>query len=184
VAYPAPPLQQQEDRRRPGRSTPKGVIIRVDTESVERSLFQQIAKQLLEPYRPEDYEQRLERIPLEVSKLVELIMKYYVSTPLGGQILDPVHSIDIIIDRIIQFVEILFTVQREYIHEIKSKIKNRTISREEVEDLVRRLLQNYKIIFITTRELMNRLYVLLQINAPAKIRPPLANVKIGYDVIQ
>jgi len=33
----------------------------------------------------------------------------------------------------------------------------------------------------TVRELINRLLTTVHINAPATIRPPLANIKIGYD---
>ncbi len=187
MAYPAPMPQQAqevEQRRRGGRATAQGVIIRVDTAAAESHLFEKIAKQLLEPYEPEDAEARLQRIPLTVAKLLDLIMKHYVSTPLGGQILHPSESSDILIDRISQFAEILFAVQREYIREIKARIRSRTITKEEIETQVRNLQQNFDIISITLRELMNRQYVLLQINAPAPLRPPLANIKMGFDIVR
>ena len=170
-------------RRGRARQAPQLSIIRIDSSVAEDYLFKQIAIQLLEPYTPEDFETRIEAIPKTVSRLVHVITKEYFSTPLGGQILDPRYSREILVDRVAQFIEILLSVQREYIRSLKERIRERRIRGEDFEYELKRILNNFDVIFIVARELMNRLNVLMQINLPGRLRPPLANVKLGYEIV-
>ncbi len=177
-----------EARRRPSRRAERegeGArgIIRVEAGLAEENLFKQLALQILEAYAPEEFETRIESMPRMVAKLVHIITKEYFSTPLGGQILDPRYSRDIVIDRVCQFMEVLLNVHRRYIEELLQNIQYKKMKGEEFRDELAKILNNFKIIYIVARELMNRLLVLSQINLPAPVRPPLANVKLGFEIV-
>jgi len=43
------------------------------------------------------------------------------------------------------------------------------------------MLEWLELSFLTIRELLNRLLTSVHINAPPPVRPPLVNVKLGYD---
>jgi len=175
--------QRRPPRRRGRDAAPQINIIRVDSSIAEDYLFKQIAMQMLEPYAPEDFEARIEMIPKAVSKLLHVITKDYFSTPLGGQIMDPRYSKEIVVDRICQFIEILIGVQREYINGLLQRMKSSRIGGEDFEMEIKKILTNFNIIYIVARELMNRLLIVMQINLPSRMRPPLANVKLGYEII-
>lgn len=181
-----PTLEQQRERRSLAHaSRARGVIIKVDTTSVEESLFKQIAQQIVE-YRPTKVEEEdtIGKLAESIVRIVHIVTKNYFASPLGGQIIDPRRSKNIVVDRIIQFSEILLSVYREYVDAVERKVYEKSINPEEVEKTISDLVFKIPVIFLAIRELINRMYQLLQINAPANERPPLANIKIGYDLLR
>ena len=64
------------------------------------------------------------------------------------------------------------------------KIEEKKLRGEDFENEIRELLQYPDTAFITVRELINRLLTALHINLPPELRPPLVNLKVGYDVVE
>jgi len=162
-----------------------GYIIKIDSARAEQILFEEMAhnyaKILKAPEIPDDIRQ-LGKPPDRVALIVHLMMMHYTGTMLGGQIISPQFGLDIFIDRVIQVAEILLhRVGVEKLRELGRKIREKKV---KGEDVIRELqeIQAWKTdVFIATREVINRFLTAMHINAPPPVRPPLVNIKLGYD---
>jgi len=159
-----------------------GTILKISPETVDEYILKQIALQALEEI-PEEIDKQLEEIPRTVVKIIDTVLRPYLLSRLGGQIIDPRFGREILTDRIIQFSEIVLSVVLERLDHIYKEIENKSISHENIENEVKKIINTSKISFIVIREISNRLFTLLQINAPATVRPPLANNLEGLEII-
>ena len=167
--------------------SPRGVIIKIDSRQAEETLFKQMAYQISEDTRlselPEEIE-KIKDIPMKISTLLHFLTKHYLSVPLGGQIISPLFGKEIVIDRIAQFSEMLLSVINNRLLELQHKIEEKKMKGEDFEEEIREILTSIDISFIVVRELINRQLTAVHINAPVNLRPPLANVKIGFEKIE
>jgi len=161
----------------------KPTIIQVDPGVVENSLFRSMG------YQADSHDsleltkelEELKGIPDKVGVLLELLTRNYLRTLLGGQIISPLMGEDIVLDRVVQFTEMLMSVYIKNINKLVKNIEAKKISGEDFEIELVSLIEYMDSFFIVIREVMNRLITVMHINAPQPVRPPLVNVKIGYD---
>lgn len=163
----------------------KGVIIKVDPRNAEESLFKQMSYQVSEDTTIHEFPKEVDAIkdiPTKVSFLIHFLTKHYMGSVLGGQIISPHMGKDIYLDRSIQFAEVLVTIHNRRLSELEKKINEKKIRGEDFEYELREMLEWLELSFLTIRELLNRLLTSVHVNAPPPVRPPLVNVKLGYDM--
>jgi len=173
-----------EERERGYARSERGLVIKVDSRITEDTLFKEMAYQIPQQMLPSEVSKDLadlSSVPRKVTQFVHSILQPYMSTILGGQIISPHMGKDIVIDRIIQFAEIMLVQVQSRLGALSKKIYEKKIRGEDFEAELRDIFDTIDTSFITVRELINRLLTTVHINAPATIRPPLANIKIGYD---
>jgi len=161
----------------------RGAIIKVQPHVVNELILKEIAVQLLEEIEEIEGEKELEEIPRQIIKNIDNVLRPYLSSRLGGQIIDPRFSDEIVMDRILQFSEIILSVALERVRKLMDDIENNVLRSSDVKkrvDTIMRTLQNS---FLVIREVANRLFTLLQINAPIYARPPLVNSLEGIEII-
>jgi len=174
-----------ERRRRREEAEQPGYIIKVDSRAAEENLFRLLAYQADSKYAIKTPEvEEIKRVPSKVSAYIHELTRHYFNTILGGQIISPYMGRDIVLDRAIPFTEVLLSMLHERIQNLSKEIESKKLRGEDFEKEIRELLEYPEIAFITVRELLNRLLTAVHINAPPHLRPPLVNVKLGYDKVE
>lgn len=179
-------MSMRRRREEPEGGEPPAMVIRIDPKAVEETLFREFHYQMEVDEKeglPEDAE-AIKGVPSKIAGLIQVLTRHYFSSVLGGKIISPHFGKDILIDRAIQFTEILFSIHTQRIADLVKKIEEKRIRGEDFENEIRELLQYPETAFITVRELINRLLTALHINLPPELRPPLVNLKVGYDVVE
>jgi len=178
--------EARRERGHPQQGEPPAVVIKVDPKIVDETLFREFQIQMeVEPQEQLPEEAReIKEIPAKVASLIQVLTKHYFASALGGKIISPHFGRDILIDRAIQFTEILFSIHRQRISTLVKKIEEKKLMGEDFEKEIRELIEYPDLAFVTVRELLNRLLTALHINLPPELRPPLVNVKLGYDVVE
>ena len=177
-------MSERVPKREREIDTPRGVIIKIDPRTCEDILFRQMAYQLGEDTSIQEIPKEVDEIkeiPMRASMLMHFLTKNYLSTLLGGQIISPFMGKMIVLDRISQFGEILLSVCKRRISDLEKRIYEKKMRGEDFEKEIREILEDFELTFIVIRELINRLLTALHINSPPPIRPPLVNIKLGYD---
>jgi len=168
---------------------PRGSIIKVIPDIANRSLFGSLGQQVAEDIT--DINKILEKLgetdvknlPLQVSILVHYLLRNYTTTPLG-YIIDPVNGTSILKDRMLQILQLLESIVERKIRELQREARiRRKDPGFDIGQKIDDIINLHHIIMLASRESMNRLRNLQSINARPDKRPPLANVKIGYDII-
>jgi len=168
----------------------RGAIIKIMSQTADQHLFRKLSLQVDEDYkvieeilRELGAEDEIRKQPLEISTLVHYLLKNYMGTALG-QIIHPLHGKQIIVDRLIQITELLAIITERRISNMLERIRKGQIPpTEDVSKEIKTIIRMHQISMIAIREALNRFITLLHINAPAPLRPPLANVKMGYDLM-
>jgi len=176
--------EEREERRRERVETPRGVIIKIDARAAEESLFRAMSYQISEDTTIQEIPKEVDEIkglPLKASLLIHFLTKHYFGSILGGQIISPHMGKDIVLDRIIQFTEMLLSIHHNRLTSLQKKIVEKKLRGEDFESELRELLEYLDLVFIVVRELINRQLTAVHVNAPPPLRPPLVNVKLGYD---
>ena len=166
----------------------KGALIKIMPSLADQNLFRKLSVQIQEDYKV--VEQLLEALgseikhqPAEVSTLVHSLLRNYTGTALG-YIIDPLHSKSIIVDRITQICEIIMLITERRIMRLLDKVrKGQLAPNDDISREINNIIRLHEISMIAIREVTNRLITLARINAPAPYRPPLANVKMGFDLM-
>jgi hypothetical protein len=176
-----PPQQGEETR-----FVPRGAILRVDP-SVAENLFKGITYNLPSEVTLKEIEDQLRaelsKTPSKVAALIHFGSRVYFQTLLGGQIIPP-QARQVLMDRVSQFAQILFQMELKRIRELKAKIQQKALSGEAFEQELQEIEEEIVTYFIAIREFINRMLTVLYINAPANVRPPLANVKLGFEILR
>ena len=176
---------EQRQRREPAQvGNQQRVIIKIDPRTVEDILFRQMAYQISEETPIQEIPPEVETVkelPTRAAILIHFLTKHYMSTVLGGQIISPYMGRDIALDRIIQYAEMLLSVLYNRLQELEKEIRAKKMRGEDFEKEVHLMLDNMEIILIVVREITNRILTAMHINSPPPLRPPLVNVKLGYD---
>jgi len=176
--------EEREERRRERVETPRGVIIRIDSRAAEEQFFRAMSYQISEDTTIQEIPKEAEEIkslPQKASLLIHFLTKHYFGSILGGQIISPHMGKDIVLDRIIQFAEMLLTIHQNRLNNLQKKILEKKLRGEDFENELRELLEYLDMSFLVVRELINRQLTAVHVNAPPPLRPPLVNVKLGYD---
>ncbi len=161
----------------------RGAIVKVQPHTVNELILKELSTQLLEEIEEIEGEKRLEEIPRYIVKLIDDVLRPYLSSRLGGQILDPRFSEEIVMDRILQFSEIIMSVALDKIRVLMDEIESGVLKSEDIERRIRRIILTQRISFLVIREIANRIFTVLQINAPIQARPPLVNSLEGIELI-
>lgn len=169
-------------------------LIRVTPQFAEGNLIAKLATQV-SPELQQELRQKPEeelsayfggravtRYPNVVALMVHVLMRHYTSSVLG-HIIPPTMGRTIILDRIRQVASTLLDEYRSYVDEVTRKIAEKKLAGKDFEDEVRNLIALQKLILIALSELANRWATLYTVNLPVRQRPPLANVKMGIEVI-
>lgn len=162
-------------------------IVKVDPLLAEEHFFQKLQQQVVETRTINEFIKKFSEVesgPDAVMSLVHILMRQIVSKPLG-YIVHPETGASIIRDRIVQSATILIDLLKEEIHNIEMEIeKSLREGRDyEVEKNVRKMVSLHQVGLIAIREVMNRFMTLYTINLPSNMRPPLAQLKLGMEVI-
>jgi len=155
------------------------VVIRLIPELVER-FYRSIAEEITTS------EEESVAPPKAVSaslKLVNETLKDMLSTFLG-QIIDPRWNLPQFRDRACQIIEAMLEYYRKSVKLVIERIREKRLEGMSIERELEKLDSIETIISIASREIINRLYTLMTINAPAEARPPLANVRLGYEKVR
>jgi len=160
-----------------------GAILKVNPENVDNRILDKISTQISRELQQLKDKNSTERVTIIVNEIINMLLKPYLSTRLGGQIVDPRTGDEVIKDRMIQFAELCMRIQENAIDRFIQEFGSGLINAKTIDDKVSELLDTIDISFIVVREIVNRLFVLYQINAPAEFRPPLVNALEGYDVL-
>jgi len=165
----------------------RAAIVRIDPTVAEEALFRKLQQQVIEDEKIDEVLARLSELksgPEQVAAIVHVVMKQNVGTLLG-YIIPPESGAGIIKDRIVQIAVVLLEMLREKVQRIEEEISQslREGKDYEVNDRVRELIQEHHSAIIAIREIMNRFLVLYHLNLPPGYRPPLAQVKLGMEVI-
>ncbi len=166
-------------------------LVKINPAVAEASLFTKLSVQLSPELVQEIKQGKSELLPPEriivkypnqVALMIHTLMRHNTSSVLG-QIIPPSMGRTIIIDRISQAATVLLDEYREHVEKVTNKILEKKLRGEDFEEEIRSLVEMQKLIMIALREITNRLAVLYAINLPVRARPPLANVKMGYEAI-
>lgn len=166
---------------------PQGAIIKVYPEHAERNLFRMLGIQInadvkeLEQLLHEMGIEEIKDLPSKEAVMLHFQLRHTTGTTLG-QIIDPVNGKGIIVDRIIQTYERVSTIMEKKIEKLLKNMEYSKLNKIDVVKEVDEIITLYDIAMRCVRETMNKLTTLVSINAPATLRPPLANVKLGYDL--
>jgi len=163
-------------------------VIRVNPGLAEETIFRKLPQQVIEDEKIEDVLERLSELksgPERVAAIVHLVMKQNVGTTLG-YIIPPETGANIIKDRIVQNATVLLEMLKEEVDKLNIEIE--VALREgkdyKVAENVKDIVQVHHESLIAIREIMNRYLVLYMLNMPANMRPPLAQIKLGMEIIQ
>jgi len=164
-----------------------GAIVKVDPVLAEEVLFQKIPQQVTTTPDVAKILKQLNEVesgPQQVMALVHVLMRQVIATPLG-HIIPPEAGARIVKDRIVQSATALLSVLMDRIRELQAEIESslREGREYEVEEKVRKIISMHLASMVAIREVMNRYLVLYTINLPPNLRPPLAQVKLGMEVI-
>lgn len=165
----------------------QGAIIKVYPDHAERNLFNKISIQAnidvkeLEQLLQEMGIEEIKELPSKEAVMLHFQLRNVIGTTLG-QIIDPVNGKGIVVDRIIQAYERVSAIVEKKIEKLIKGMEYSKLNRIDVIKEVEDIVQIYNISMRVLRETMNRLITLVSVNAPATLRPPLANVKLGYDL--
>jgi len=183
----------EEKRRREGEEEAEleyqGALIKVDPIFAERNIFEKIAgsldQQVLKAM--DEVIENLGGRDIEASTIAVKALSYKLKSlfidPVLGQIIHPIHGKEILMDRIELMCDISLSVLQQRLQSLIDKIKTRQYSPDEdIGGKLAQLLYMYEILTLALRETMNQLLTLFHINVPPTKRPPLANVKIGFDI--
>ncbi len=160
-------------------------LVRLDSMIAEKSLFEKLSYQVSrELVLPKEKEKEIPAMTFasSVAMMVHSLLRHNTSTTLG-HIVSPQWGRKIVVDRIIQACEILIEEYKSKVYETTSKILDKKLRGEDFEGEVRELIEYQRLTLIAMREVINRYVTLFHINMPSPLRPPLANVKIGYEAI-
>jgi len=160
-----------------------GAILKVNPENVDSRILDKISTQISRELQQLKDKGGVNRVTIIVNEIINMLLKPYLSTRLGGQIIDPRTGDEVIKDRMIQFAELCMRIQENAIDKFIQEFGSGLINERAIDEKVGELLDTIDISFIVIREIVNRLFILYQINAPVEFRPPLVNALEGYDVV-
>jgi len=161
----------------------RGAIVKVQPHVVNDLILKELAVQLLEELEEVEGDKKLEEIPKQIIRHIDNVLRPYLSSRLGGQIIHPLFSDTIIMDRIQQFSKIVMGVVKDRISELMDEIESGMLNPEELRRRIRKIEIMMSNAFLVIREVANRMFVLVQINAPINARPPLVNSLEGIELI-
>jgi len=171
------PTQPAEERG--PRIYPGSVVIRLDPVHVE-SLFKSLAEAIV-------VEEEVKVEPPKIVKaafaLVNEMLKEQLSTFLG-QILDPRWMNEQFKDKSLRIVELLLDYYRQTARRIVERIKSKQMTGLDVEEELDKLERLELTISVAAREAIDRMFALMVSNSPADFRPPLVNVKLGFEKVR
>lgn len=163
-------------------------VVRVDPIIAEENLFQKLQQQVTPTKEVAKTLKELSDVeggPQTVMALVHVLLRQVVASPLG-HIVPPEMGAGIVKDRIVQAATSLLEVLKDMVRNVEAEIeKSLREGRDyEVEQNVRKMIAMHHFALIAIREVMNRYLVLYSINLPPELRPPLAHIKLGMEVIK
>ena len=167
-------------RKGEGGGEPSAALIRIDPRLAMEGLFKGLYIQAADEYQVDEDLAAAQSVSLRVHALVEALCKHYFGTVLG-QVIHPRFGRGLVIDRIIAANEVIVGLLRRRLVDVLARIQ--AADAEEAARLVETMLSDIEFTFIAMREVVNRFMTLLHLNLPASLRPPLANIRIGYDVV-
>ena len=183
-------MPDEEARQPPqqgGAVLGRAAIIKIDPLLAEESLFQRLQQQVAAT--PDiakiikEYSEA-ESGPKAIMAIVHVLLRQALASPLG-YIIPPDAGANIVKDRIVQSATTLLEMLQEQVRKTQEEIeKSLREGRDyEVEKNARRIIALHHLSLLAIREVMNRYIVLYTINLPPNLRPPLAEVKLGMEVI-
>jgi len=179
--------ERKTDKAEIGGGSARAAVLKIDPLIAEENLFQKLSKQVESDSSIRKVLEELKSVqsgPARTAAIVHMMMRHNVSTLLG-HIIPPQSGSKIIKDRIVQAATILLEMLREEVEKLEKEI---TQSIREGKDFevgrnVKKMIQLHLDVLIAIREIMNRYIVLYSLNLPPEYRPPLAQVKLGVEVI-
>jgi len=169
----------EDSERIPRVLAEREIIIRLDPVSTSK-FFEHLAQEIA-PEVEEDV--RAPSIVKAALLIANEVTKESLSTFLG-QVMDPRWNIPQFKDRACQVIEALLDYYRKGMHRLLESARVKAIRGEEIERELEKLDRLLFAINLAAREVINRLFILLTINAPADARPALANVRLGYERVR
>jgi len=125
-----------------------------------------------------------ERLSMVFGGLIDRIMNPFTFGPLGSTV-SPRFGKDIISSRLRIVIDILFTSLRKSARDLVEEIyAAKQIRAEEISRKIENLARTLEVSLSAVEDAMNRLMTLAHINLPPELRPSLANVRIGYEIIR
>ena len=180
-------MPEEESRRNDEIVGRRTAVIKIDPLLAEENLFQKLQQQVVKDGKIEKLLKKFREIesgPQTVMALVHVLMRQVLANPLG-YIIPPEYGAGIVKDRIVQLATILLNMLAEEVDKFEKEIEQALKEKKdyEVEQTVSKMIALHQNSLIAIREIMNRLLVLYLLNHPPELRPPLAQVKLGMEVI-
>lgn len=176
------------------RLSPDVVILKIDPfssenffKNIKSQTTTDVTRQIYPMIKEEAVISSIEKYANEFSYILHKIMVPYTDTGLGA-IISPRFGKPVLISRISSTASMLFdnidSAIEKVFEEIRSQIGTGVVDVKTISEKISSAIEKIRLSLYVVEEFSNRMMALGFINLPPYVRPSLANVLLGFDMIE